>query len=298
MEIKGFININKPANMTSSDVVVKVRGILHRVTGEKIKVGHLGTLDPQATGVLPIAIGTATKLFDFALKKQKEYIASFTFGKQTDTLDCEGKFLVENKKIPTKEEIIAILPCFVGDIMQVPPQYSAKSINGKRAYDLAREGKNVELGAKSVTVFSIELLDEKYLEENNDIGYEKTDSYIFKICCGSGTYIRSLARDIGEKTDTVAYMSSLIRNKSGEFILDNSVKFEEFEQNPLNFILPIETILNGLPKYNFPEPLAEKFLNGIKVTLEIPQGEFRVYHNNSLLGIGKNEQGNLKLVRL
>lgn len=317
MEIKGFVNINKPSGMTSSDVVVKVRGIFRRAVGEKVKVGHLGTLDPEATGVLPVAIGSATKLFDFAQKKKKTYLASFTFGKQTDTLDCAGKFIKTNQRIPNIDEIEKIVSEFIGEILQVPPQYSAKSINGIRAYDLAREGKTVELNAKTVNIFSIELQNKKPICNQNDYELNSKnssvcnaqnsvvdienlvfDTFILRICCGSGTYIRALARDFGEKLGTVAYMSKLEREKSGEFFLDNSVTFAEFEQNPIQYLLPLDYMLKSLPKYYLPSEVGDKFLNGVKVNLALPDGQFSVYYNNNLLGLGENVSGNLKLIRL
>ena len=143
--MNGFINLFKPIDMTSSDAVVKTRGILKRALGEKLKVGHLGTLDPLATGVLPIAIGKATRLFDYSQQKRKVYIAEFRFGATTDTLDGGGKLLSSGSYVPSIDEILQVLPRFSGEIEQIPPQYSAKSVGGKRAYDIAREGGHVEL---------------------------------------------------------------------------------------------------------------------------------------------------------
>lgn len=141
--MKGFVNINKPLGMTSSDVVVKVRGILRRASGEKQKVGHLGTLDPQGSGVLPVAVGTATRLFDFMQEKTKVYQATFVFGKETDTLDGVGKVVETSDILPTKEQIFAFVSSYCGEIDQIPPQYSAKSVDGKRAYDWREKGKRL-----------------------------------------------------------------------------------------------------------------------------------------------------------
>ena len=156
--MKGFVNIYKPSGMTSSDVVVKVRGILRRATGEKQKTGHLGTLDPLATGVLPIAVGNATRLFDYMQKKTKVYIAMFKFGETTDTLDRGGVVTCVDGKTVNSKDIELVLTDLVGEIDQLPPQYSAKSIGGRRAYDIAREGGIAELKPKTVSIRSIEIL--------------------------------------------------------------------------------------------------------------------------------------------
>lgn len=295
MTIKGFVNINKPKDMTSSDVVVVVRGILRRVYGEKFKVGHLGTLDPEATGVLPIAVGSATKLFDYAQNKEKVYNASFSFGKETDTLDSAGNFTTNFGRVPTAQEISDIIPKFIGEISQIPPKFSAKSVNGKRAYVLAREGKDVELNAKTVKIFSINLLNTTPVCEQND---GECNTYNLQISCGSGTYIRAIARDFGQKLGTVAYMSALNRIKSGEFTIQTAVTIAEFQQNPNAHILPIEYVLNSLPSYVLPNELAEKYLNGVKVNLSLPNGQFSVYHGNELLGLGEKVSDKLKLIRL
>ena len=182
LSVTGFVNIAKPADMTSSDAVCIVRGVLSRRIGGRQKTGHLGTLDPLAEGVLPIALGKATALFDFLAFKTKEYIARFTFGRTTDTLDRGGVFLADEGRVPTEDELKAALPRFFGDVMQVPPAYSAKSVDGKRAYDLARKGVMPELAARPVHIESIELLASNGAE------------FTLRIVCGGGTYIRALAR--------------------------------------------------------------------------------------------------------
>ena len=211
--MKGFVNINKPLGMTSSDVVVKVRGILRRASGEKQKVGHLGTLDPQGSGVLPIAVGTATRLFDFMQEKTKVYQATFVFGKETDTLDGVGKVVETSDILPTKEQISDFVSSYCGEIDQIPPQYSAKSVDGKRAYDLAREGKTVDLTPKRVNIIYVKLIEAvnrvAHLANGNYALSE--NEYAFEIACSSGTYIRSIARDVAHALGTVGYMSSINR---------------------------------------------------------------------------------------
>ena len=151
--MKGFVNINKPSGMTSSDVVVKVRGILRRASGEKQKVGHLGTLDPIGTGVLPIAVGSATRLFDYMQEKVKVYRATFVFGQTTDTLDITGNITGECDVFPTKEQIDVAVSAIHAEIDQFPPHYSAKSVDGVRAYDFARKGIGVDLKPKRITIY-------------------------------------------------------------------------------------------------------------------------------------------------
>ena len=173
--VTGFVNLSKPAGMASSDAVCIVRGVLSRTIGGRQKTGHLGTLDPLATGVLPIALGKATALFDFLAFKTKRYVAEFTFGTATDTLDRGGKTVRDGGRIPSAEEIAAVLARFTGEFMQTPPAYSAKSVNGRRAYSYARSGEAVELAPKLVRVDSFELIG----------GGEGV--YEFAMECGGGT---------------------------------------------------------------------------------------------------------------
>ncbi|MEG1528940.1 MAG: tRNA pseudouridine(55) synthase TruB [Clostridia bacterium] len=341
--MRGFVNINKPPHMTSSDVVVLVRGILRRVTGERYKVGHLGTLDPLGTGVLPIAIGKATRLFDILTQKEKIYIATFKFGETTDTLDSGGTTTDSGQFIPTKQDIESVLASFVGDINQLPPQYSAKSVDGKRAYEYARLGKEVVLAPKLVHIESIKILDDTLqnidnsIAKNNDafikndvklvetdiISCEKTDNsikksdiepcgnaintndtldkkseYKFEIICGSGTYIRSLARDVAEKLGTVAFMTSICRTKSGEFLQENAVELATFEAEPLKYIIPIEKILISYPKFDLPEEVADRILNGIEYSSSsLPNSDcFLVMRDGNAVGLAKNVNDCLKFI--
>ena len=190
----GFVNVNKPSGISSSKVV----SICKKIFNTK-KIGHMGTLDPLAEGVLPIAIGKATRMFDYFLDKHKEYVAEFTFGMTTDTLDAEGNIIEKCDYIPTKEKIIEILPSLIGVIDQIPPQYSAKKVNGRCAYDLARAGQIVDLKPKRIEIYDIKLLE------------VKDNKFTFLIECSGGTYIRSIARDIATLVNSKAYMSKLIR---------------------------------------------------------------------------------------
>ena len=176
----GFFNVDKPSGIVSSAVVNKIKWL------SGVPCGHMGTLDPLASGVLPVGVGNATRLFDYFLEKRKEYIAEFTFGVDSDTLDSTGT-LVRGGQVPDEREIEGVLPTFFGDIMQVPPKYSAKNVNGRRGYDLARAGIDFELSPKQVHIYGMELMGRVEGKE---------DTFRIRISCGGGTYIRSLARDI------------------------------------------------------------------------------------------------------
>ncbi len=296
--MKGFVNILKPINMTSSDVVVKVRGILRRASGQKQKVGHFGTLDPLGSGVLPIAVGNATRLFDYCLDKIKIYQTTFVFGEETDTLDRAGRITKTSEVLPAREDILSVLPAFEGDFDQIPPQYSAKSVNGKRAYDLAREGIEVELKPKKITIYSIKLVDdvdgvvtlqdgEHQLRENE---------FAFEVACSGGTYIRSIARDVANKLNTVGYMSSIHRVQSGNFTIDNSVSLDEFEKEPIRYLLPVDCAIKDCPIFNLPSEDADRVLNGVRLQYDnLPNGFFVVKLDGESIAIGEEVDGKLKL---
>ena len=275
----GFINVNKPKGLTSAQVVNRVKKLLN--LDRATKVGHTGTLDPLALGVLPIAIGKATKLFDFMLSKTKEYEAEFTFGYETDSLDSAGKVVAKCEKIPTKQEIEEKLTSFTGEISQIPPLFSAKSVNGVRAYTLARKGKLVNLKPSVVEVVKFEL-----------IGEVDSKTFRFKIECGSGTYIRSLCRDLAYSLRTYATMTSLIRTRVGVFDLNNSVLLDEV--CPKN-ILPCEVVLTKLDDITIDAPTLNRLKNGQRVEYRQIKSLFKVWCENSLQGLGYVEGNNLKM---
>ena len=219
------IAIDKPLGISSSDVVIKCRNALSKAVGEKIKCGHMGTLDPAADGVLVLGFGKATKLFDYMQSGKKEYVAEFTFGMTTDTLDREGIVTEKDDKLPEKADLERILPDFVGEIDQIPPAYSAVNVNGVRAYKLARKGGEVSLSAKKVKIYSITLLD--VVSEGESVNKAK-----LAIVCGSGTYIRSLCRDIAEKLGCFAYMSALKRTACAGYSLSDAVPMRDFIDDP------------------------------------------------------------------
>lgn len=244
----GFVNVIKPTGMTSSDVVCAVKKII----GEK-KVGHLGTLDPAASGVLPIAVGKAAKFFDYFLKKDKVYVADVKFGVLTDTLDSFGKIIETNDIVIKKEQLESVLLHFVGKIKQVPPLYSAVKVNGKKACDLARNGEIVELKERVIEIYSIELLSE--IDVN---------TFRFRVHCSAGTYIRTLFNDIAAKLGTIATTPVIIREKSGSFNTKNAVTLDEFRNNPS--LIAVEQLFTNCKIIDISDVvLSKKLLNGVKI---------------------------------
>lgn len=267
---KGIIAINKPEGWTSFDVVNKIKHIV-----KPNKVGHLGTLDPMATGVLLVTVGKATKLFDIMQQKQKTYLATFEFGYETDSLDSTGKIIKTNNTIPTKQEIEAVLPSFIGELDQIPPLFSAKSINGVRAYELARRGEKVELKSKKVVVYSIKLISYK----NNKI--------VLEIECGSGTYIRSIGRDIAYQLNSLATMTELVRTKVGKFKLENCKEITNI--NKENVYENISTLTEVLDYkiLTLDETFNNKILNGQVVDVNEKDGNYFLENKNDIVAIVK-----------
>ena len=277
--MKGFINIYKPSGMSSAAVVSIVKRKLNT------PCGHFGTLDPMAEGILPVGIYKTTRLFDYTLDKEKQYTARFVFGKTTDTLDTTGNISAECEVFPTSEQIKSILPEFIGDIMQVPPKFSAKCIDGKRGYALARRGVDFELAPKKVRINNITLKEQISKEE-----------FEFVIDCKGGTYIRSLARDIANRCGTVGVMSKLVRTKVGVFNIENSVPLSEFKETdaPEKYILPADIAVD-YEKLVLTSEQATKILNGVFENYGYADGIYRVYNENEFWGIGISEKGVLKI---
>lgn len=275
----GIININKPSGMSSNKAVVIIKKTVH-----EDKVGHLGTLDPLASGVLPICIGKATRLFDYYLNKTKQYRATFTFGYETDTLDSEGRVINKSDVIPTHSQIIDKLKCFVGDIEQVPPQYSAKSINGVRAYNLARQGIEVALKSKKIHIYSYEC-----------VGQSNENSFEFLIECSAGTYIRSLCRDLAHSLDTYATMTRLIRTRCGAFDISKAITIEDIDKAIIedNLITVDEAIL--LPTITLDACQYDDVIHGRRCLWD-SEGEYKVLYDNTVIGIGKVTDGLLKII--
>ena len=275
IEMTGFVNVLKPTGMTSSDVVCRVKRILRTK-----KVGHLGTLDPAASGVLPIAVGKATKFFDYFLKKDKEYIAEVEFGIETDTLDSFGNITKKvNVKI-SKDQIEKVLPKFIGKVSQVPPKYSAIKINGKKACDLARSDVDFEIKPREIEIFSVELLNEF-----------KGNKFLFKVHCSAGTYIRTLFNDIAFEMGTVATTPVIIRTKSGRFTNETAITLDELEK--LGECTKVEEVFNDYKIITINEFEARKLINGVSIEADknIKDKEFFLSYENKLIGLYEIKNG-------
>ena len=277
----GFFNVDKPSGITSSTVVNKCKWLT------ATPCGHMGTLDPLASGVLPVGVGNATRLFDYFLGKEKEYIAEFTFGVSSDTLDSTGECTLGGR-IPSEAEIVGVLPSLIGEIDQIPPKYSAKNVNGHRGYELARAGVDFELPAKRVKIFDVELLGKG----------ERENSYQFKINCGGGTYIRSIARDMAFALETNAVMSALKRTKSGAFELGNAISFSLLEQDlPVSeiekYLIPTESVL-PFPTLVITDKKPERIFNGMAVKTDGADGLYKLYKEENFYGIAEVKSGMAK----
>lgn len=275
--ISGIINVLKPAGLTSNAVISKIKKVL-----KPNKIGHLGTLDPSGTGVLPVCINKATKLFDYYLKKDKHYRAVFVFGKTTDTLDSDGALTEQNDVIVSQDDINSILPSFVGKQAQMPPKYSAKKINGQTAYTLARNNVEFELKPKEIEIYGIKVVAQ--LDKNK---------FLFDIKCSSGTYIRSLARDIATKLNTFAYMGAIIRLASGNFDIENAVKLCDVTENS---IVSIKKILKDKENVFISDGFYDKIINGCSIKLQHNDSQDCVVHcKGELIGIADITSGVLKI---
>lgn len=279
----GIILIDKPKGITSFGAVARVR----RICGEK-KCGHTGTLDPMATGVLTVMLGGATRFIELLPSHNKTYRASFRLGMTTDTLDITGKVLETREINATAEQVKEKINDFIGDISQLPPMYSAVSVNGQRLYDLARQGMEVEREARQVTVFSIDVLSEN----------EASGEYEIQVECSSGTYIRTLISDLGEALGCGAVMTELRRTKANGFEIEKTVALEQLEEAVNNgtlsdIIIPVDRALEEYPVIRVTEAQARRFRNGGELSLErlrYPRmlGYFRVYDpDGNFIGIGE-----------
>ena len=275
--MNGFINVYKEKGMTSHDVVNKIRKIF-----ETKKVGHTGTLDPNATGVLPVAVNNATKVIEYMEMDDKTYVAELTLGIVTDTEDIWGNVLEENSVNSSEDEIINVVNSFVGKQSQVPPMYSALKVNGKKLYELAREGKTIERTARDIEIYSIE-----------DINVVE-NKVSFKVHCSKGTYIRTLCSDIGKKLGCGATMSALDRIQAGEFTKESSVSLENIERNKEKYIIDLEVPLLKYEIINLDEEQGKKYINGIRFNVKANDGRYRVYICGNLFGVCIVDNGVIK----
>ena len=278
--MNGFYNVNKQEGITSRKVVNIISAISRKTFNTK-KVGHLGTLDPIATGVLPIAIGNCTRFFNFSLNKKKQYRAEFEFGISTDTLDLSGIQTKKTENIPKKHEIESKLSTFIGKIDQIPPIFSAKSIDGTRAYKLAREGRTLEMKPCEVTIYNLEL-----------ISFEDK-KLVLDITCSPGTYIRSLCRDLAESLDSLAIMTKLNRSMSGEFKLEYASSIEEIDADPKGLLLPADYLVSNLKAIEFSDIQQKQNINGQQFYLGTTD-DVRVMYKGNFLGFGTDTEKGFK----
>jgi len=251
--INGWVNLNKPLGMTSTQAIGKIRSIL-----KGNKAGHAGTLDPLATGILPIALGEATKTIPYIQDSLKTYEFTVTWGEQRDTDDMEGDVIATSPQRPDKKSILEVLPEFIGKIEQTPPRFSAIKIDGKRAYDLARSGQEVELKPRNVYIKSLELIE------------PHKDTARFNMTCGKGTYVRSLARDMAEKLGTKGYVSVLQRTRVGPFTLENTISLDklldmDYLAARCEALLPVGIALDDIPALTLNREETEKLRAGQSV---------------------------------
>ncbi len=281
-ELCGVILVNKHKGVTSHDIVFKIR----RLFGTK-KVGHTGTLDPLATGVLPVLVGRAAKAAEYLLSENKKYIAELKLGVTTDTEDITGTILSKTDILPTESEFFDACRQFVGEIQQVPPMYSALKVNGEKLVDLARRGIEIEREARKITVYSLE----------PEVINEDEGLYRISVACSKGTYIRTLCKDIGERLGCGATMTELIRTESGTFNINDSYTIAELEEmdleNRLSLLTPVESLFTEAPAVTLPDFYAKLCHSGCeiyqsKIKTNLALGTFvRICDKNGFFALGQ-----------
>lgn len=281
----GVLVLLKPPGMTSSNVVYDAR----RITGER-RAGHLGTLDPAAAGVLPVCLGRATRLFDFLVDKDKEYVFEIAFGIRTDTQDACGRVLARESRTVGEDEVRAVLPALTGEQEQAASVFSALKVDGRKMYDLARAGETIEPRVRSVCISELELV--RPLGENR---------FLLRAVCSRGTYIRSLCESIAGRLGTVAYMPFLLRARSGPFALEQAVSLPELEAAKADrtlekYVVPCEKALSFLPEVRLDGERLIPAKNGLETRAKsAPEGACRLYAGGEFLGVGRAERGSVKL---
>jgi len=284
--MNGIILVDKPQGFTSHDVVAKLRGILR-----ERRIGHSGTLDPMATGLLVVFVGRATRAVEFAESHEKEYIAGLRLGVVTDTQDITGTVLKTSDKSVSKKELSDVLPEFTGDIMQIPPMYSAIKVQGQKLYDLARSGVEIERSSRPVTIKKFEIIG------------EVDGDFVLRVVCSKGTYIRTLCHDIGERLGTGAALSSLRRTVAGDFSIDDAHTLDElrelFERDEIDkALLPVDTLFGEYPSFTVTELQLKKCLCGNSFEASEADGKYRVYDaDGGFLMLGNVENGSMSTIK-
>lgn len=285
--MNGILLIDKPEGWTSNDVVVKLKGVLH-----ERRIGHSGTLDPLATGLLVVFVGRATRAVEFAEAHDKRYLAGLRLGLATDTQDITGTLLRRVEADVSEAELKSVLARYVGEQQQIPPMYSAIKVNGQRLYDIARRGGEVERKARKINIRSI------------DIVGRENDDYVLDVRCSKGTYIRTLCHDIGEALGCGACMSSLRRIGAGEFDVSSANTLDDIisaaaKGEAERFLLPVDSLFCSMPEYTADERCERRIKNGNEIkTSALPDGEYRVYSaSGEFLMLGRAKDGVMKTIK-
>ncbi|MCC8122472.1 MAG: tRNA pseudouridine(55) synthase TruB [Oscillospiraceae bacterium] len=283
----GMLVIDKPAGWTSHDVVAKCRRLL-----SERRIGHAGTLDPMATGVLPIFVGRATRAVEFAAAEGKEYLAGLRLGLTTDTQDTTGQVLAETDADVTRERLEGVLAAFRGDILQVPPMYSALKRDGKKLYELARAGKAVERAPRPVTISALEIVDQT-----------ARDTYTLRVACSKGTYVRTLCHDIGQALGCGGAMCMLRRTKAAGFTLAQAVELPALEAlaaqgEAQGLLLPVDTYFHRYPAVTVGGQACKQARNGAPFPCDVPDGLWRVYSDDgAFLLLGSCTGGSMTTIK-
>lgn len=286
MALNGIMLIDKPCDWTSHDVVGKLRGILH-----ERRIGHSGTLDPMATGLLVVFVGRATRAVEFAEADSKEYLAGLRLGISTDTQDITGNTLKSSNSLPSKAELEQALSAFKGEISQIPPMYSAIKVGGRKLYELARRGESVERKPRRVTIDKLDIIGEN---EGN---------YVLDVVCSKGTYIRTLCNDIGDTLGCGGCMSSLRRVKAGAFSIEKAHTIDEIQAAADNggldeIIIPVDRLFSAYPELTVRDTAEKKLRNGNVIKLAAPNGTYRVYtETGGFLLLGEASDNKLKTIK-
>lgn len=286
MALSGIILVDKPCDWTSHDVVGKLRGILH-----ERRIGHSGTLDPMATGLLVVFVGRATRAVEFAEADSKEYIAGLRLGISTDTQDITGNTLKSSNSLPSKAELEQALSAFKGEISQIPPMYSAIKVGGRKLYELARRGESVERKPRKVMIDKLEI-----------VGENESD-YVLDVVCSKGTYIRTLCNDIGDTLGCGGCMSSLRRVKAGAFSIEKAHTIDEIQAAADNggldeIIIPVDRLFSAYPELTVRDTAEKKLRNGNVIKLAAPNGTYRVYtETGGFLLLGEASDNKLKTIK-
>ena len=281
MGYNGIILVDKPADWTSHDVVAKLRGILH-----ERRVGHSGTLDPMATGLLTVFVGRATRAVQFAETHNKRYVASLRCGYSTDTQDTSGRVTAQTGISPTEAELTDVLPEFTGEISQIPPMYSAIKVSGKKLYELARKGETVERKPRTVNISELSL-----------VGHDG-DDFVLSVSCSKGTYIRTLCNDIGERLGCLACMSALRRTNAGPFDVRDAHTLSEISEGPERYIIPVDSLFSEHPAIELSAAQTAKLKCGNILNVSAKNGTYRVYgENGDFLALANISAGKLKTIK-